>query len=198
MFIRDGRNRPVATRERAIGDRFKICPRLSDVLFYTKLKRRHSRAGGNPVDRLFLIITWKVCLLDSCIRRNDGGRKLAMPDNIDPITLSVVQGALQATQRAMTTTMEKTGRSSVYAIARDYSNALFDWDARMIIQGEDIPTHLGSMVLATKAVARFFARCKSTPVISTCTMTPPMTAATCRTCACTNRCSSRTNWCSGW
>ena len=58
----------------------------------------------------------------------------------------------------MTTTMEKTGRSSVYAIARDYSNALFDWDARMIIQGEDIPTHLGSMVLATKAVARFFNR----------------------------------------
>ena len=80
-----------------------------------------------------------------------------MPAEIDPITLSVVQGALQATQRAMTTTMEKTGRSSVYAIARDYSNALFDWDARMIIQGEDIPTHLGSMVLATKAVARFFA-----------------------------------------
>ena len=79
-----------------------------------------------------------------------------MPIDIDPITLSVVQGALQATQRAMTTTMEKTGRSSVYAIARDYSNALFDWDARMIIQGEDIPTHLGSMVLATKAVARFF------------------------------------------
>ena len=82
---------------------------------------------------------------------------MTMPNNIDPVTLSVVQGALQATQRAMTTTMEKTGRSSVYAIARDYSNALFDWDARMIIQGEDIPTHLGSMVLATKAVARFFA-----------------------------------------
>ena len=80
-----------------------------------------------------------------------------MPTEIDPITLSVIQGALQATQRAMTTTMEKTGRSSVYAIARDYSNALFDWDARMIIQGEDIPTHLGSMVLATKAVAGFFA-----------------------------------------
>lgn len=75
---------------------------------------------------------------------------------IDPITLSVIEGALQATQRAMTTTMEKTGRSSVYAIARDYSNALFDWDARMIIQGEDIPTHLGSMVLATKAVVKYF------------------------------------------
>ena len=44
--------------------------------------------------------------------------RVTMPTQIDPITLSVVQGALQATQRAMTTTMEKTGRSSVYAIAR--------------------------------------------------------------------------------
>ncbi|NKC02234.1 MAG: hydantoinase B/oxoprolinase family protein [Pseudomonadales bacterium] len=77
-------------------------------------------------------------------------------NKIDPVTLSVIEGALHAAQRAMTTTMEKTGRSSVYAIARDYSNALFDWDARMIIQGEDIPTHLGSMVLAAKAVAGYF------------------------------------------
>ena len=78
------------------------------------------------------------------------------PAQIDPITLSVVQGALSATQRAMTTTMEMTGRSSVYAIARDYSNCLFDWNARMILQGEDLPTHLGSLIMATKAVAGFF------------------------------------------
>jgi len=77
-------------------------------------------------------------------------------NKVDPITLSVIEGALQAAQRAMTTTMEKTGRSSVYAIARDYSNALFDGEARMVIQGEDIPTHLGSMVLAAKSVARYF------------------------------------------
>ncbi|MDO8210168.1 hydantoinase B/oxoprolinase family protein [Conexibacter sp. CPCC 206217] len=75
---------------------------------------------------------------------------------IDPVTLSVVQGALQATQRAMTLTMERTGRSPVYSVARDYSNAIFDWDARMVLQGEDLPTHLGSLVLATKAVAGWF------------------------------------------
>lgn len=74
----------------------------------------------------------------------------------DPVTLAVVQGALRATQRAMTSTMERTGRSSVYAIARDYSNAIFDWDARMVLQGEDLPTHLGSLILATKAVAAYF------------------------------------------
>ena len=76
--------------------------------------------------------------------------------DVDPITLAVVQGTLQATQRAMSAAMEHTGRSSVYAIARDYSNALFDGQARMILQGEDIPTHLGSMVLATKTVAGYF------------------------------------------
>ena len=78
------------------------------------------------------------------------------PEVVDPITLAVVQGALSATQRAMTKTMEMTGRSSVYAIARDYSNCLFDGDARMILQGEDLPTHLGSLIMATKAVAGFF------------------------------------------
>ena len=74
----------------------------------------------------------------------------------DPITLSVVEGVLSSAQRAMTLTMEKTGRSSVYAIGRDYSNAIFDWDARMILQGEDLPTHLGSLIMATKAVAKYF------------------------------------------
>ncbi len=77
-------------------------------------------------------------------------------DRVDPITLAVVQGALSATQRAMTKTMEMTGRSSVYAIARDYSNCLFDWQPRMILQGEDLPTHLGSLIMATKTVAGYF------------------------------------------
>jgi N-methylhydantoinase B len=56
----------------------------------------------------------------------------------------------------MTSTMERTGRSSVYAIARDYSNAIFDWASRIILQGEDLPTHLGSLILATKAVTTYF------------------------------------------
>jgi N-methylhydantoinase B len=87
----------------------------------------------------------------------DGAKSLRNARNVvDPVTLSVVQGALQAAQRAMTLTMERTGRSPVYTIARDYSNAIFDWDARMVLQGEDLPTHLGSLVLATKAVAGYF------------------------------------------
>ena len=76
--------------------------------------------------------------------------------SIDPITLSVVRGALETAQREMTITLEKTGRSSVFNLAHDYSNALFDHHPEMILQGQDIPIHLGSLIPAMKAVADFF------------------------------------------
>ena len=37
---------------------------------------------------------------------------------VDPITLAVVRGALETTQREMTLTLEKTGRSSVESGSR--------------------------------------------------------------------------------
>ncbi len=75
---------------------------------------------------------------------------------IDPITLSVVRGALETAQREMTLTLEKTGRSSVFNLAHDYSNALFDHLPEMILQGQDIPIHLGSLMPAMQAVAEYF------------------------------------------
>jgi N-methylhydantoinase B len=80
-----------------------------------------------------------------------------MLDGIDPITLAVVRGALETAQREMTLTMERTGRSSVLTVSRDFSNAIFNWTPEMIVQGQDLPIHLGSLILATKAVAAFFA-----------------------------------------
>lgn len=79
-----------------------------------------------------------------------------MVTQVDPITLAVVRGALETTQREMTLTLEKTGRSSVFNLAHDYSNALFDHYPEMILQGQDIPIHLGSLIPAMKAVAEFF------------------------------------------
>jgi N-methylhydantoinase B len=76
---------------------------------------------------------------------------------VDPITLAVVRGALETTQREMTLTMERTGRSSVLTVSRDFSNAVFNWTPEMIVQGQDLPIHLGSLILATKAVSSFFA-----------------------------------------
>ncbi|WP_116473487.1 caprolactamase subunit beta [Zobellella maritima] len=79
-----------------------------------------------------------------------------MATHVDPITLAVVRGALETTQREMTLTLEKTGRSSVFNLAHDYSNALFDHFPEMILQGQDIPIHLGSLIPAMKAVAEFY------------------------------------------
>ncbi|UWQ92838.1 hydantoinase B/oxoprolinase family protein [Rhodobacteraceae bacterium M382] len=80
-----------------------------------------------------------------------------MADNpVDPITLSVVRGVLETTQREMTLALEKTARSSVFNLAHDYSTALFNHTPEMILQGQDIPIHLGSLIPAMKSVAGFF------------------------------------------
>ena len=80
-----------------------------------------------------------------------------MESCVDPITLAVIQGMLESIQREMTLTVEKTSRSSVFNIARDYSNALFNGAAEMILQGQDIPIHLGSLMPAMRTVADYFA-----------------------------------------
>ena len=74
---------------------------------------------------------------------------------VDPITLAVVRGALETTQREMSITLEKTARSSVFNVAHDYSNALFNAKGEMIIQGQDIPIHLGGLMPAMKAVIAY-------------------------------------------
>lgn len=79
-----------------------------------------------------------------------------MSGQIDPITLSVVRGVLETTQREMTVALENTARSSVFNLAHDYSNALFNHVPEMIMQGQDIPIHLGSLMPAMKAVAGYF------------------------------------------
>src|SRR6185503_11928258 len=75
---------------------------------------------------------------------------------VDPITLSVIRGILETTQREMTLTLEKTARSSVFNLAHDYSTTLFNSKPEMILQGQDIPIHLGSLIPAMKAVAKYF------------------------------------------
>jgi len=75
---------------------------------------------------------------------------------VDPITLSVIRGILETTQREMTLTLEKTARSSVFNLAHDYSTTLFNSKPEMILQGQDIPIHLGSLIPAMRAVADYF------------------------------------------
>jgi N-methylhydantoinase B len=67
-----------------------------------------------------------------------------------------VRGVLETTQREMPLSLEKTARSSVFNLAHDYSTALFNAKPEIILQGQDIPIHLGSLIPAMKAVAGFF------------------------------------------
>ena len=53
--------------------------------------------------------------------------------SVDPITLSVIRGILETTQREMTLSLEKTARSSVFNLAHDYSTALFNHVPEMIL-----------------------------------------------------------------
>ena len=89
------------------------------------------------------------------LQRGHHGKAKRKP-KVDPITLSVVRGVLETTQREMTLSLEKTARSSVFNLAHDYSTALFNAKPEMILQGQDIPIHLGSLIPAMKSVAKFF------------------------------------------
>ena len=75
---------------------------------------------------------------------------------VDAVTLAVVSGVLFSTVNQMTLTMERTARSPVLKLVRDFSSAVFDAEPRMVVQGEDLPVHLGSLMHATKAVAGYF------------------------------------------
>ena len=76
---------------------------------------------------------------------------------VDPITLSVIRGMLETTQREMTLSLEKTARSScLQSRARLFDGAFQRHMPEMILQGQDIPIHLGSLIPAMKSVARYF------------------------------------------
>ncbi|HZQ08596.1 MAG TPA: hydantoinase B/oxoprolinase family protein [Anaerolineae bacterium] len=80
----------------------------------------------------------------------------AEANSVDPVTFAVFAGALDAIIREMTITMRRAAMSPVLAIGNDFSNCIADGTARMIAQGEDQPVHLGAMIYATKAVAKYF------------------------------------------
>ncbi len=74
----------------------------------------------------------------------------------DAITLAVVAGTLDSAIREMTLTMRRASMSPVLAIGNDFSNAIFDSQPCMVLQGQDQPVHLGAMIFSTKGVANYF------------------------------------------
>ena len=76
--------------------------------------------------------------------------------SVDPLTFAVVAGGLDSIVREMTITMVKTSRSPVLTEGYDFSNSLFDGRQRMVMQGHNIPVHVGAMIDAGKAMAEYF------------------------------------------
>ena len=80
-------------------------------------------------------------------------------DDLDPITLAVVQGALDSTIKYMTEVVRNTARSVTVAIGHDFSTTLFgvfEGQPVMVCQGEDQPVHLGVLVGKLKLGAAYF------------------------------------------
>ncbi|TKX52393.1 hydantoinase B/oxoprolinase family protein, partial [Halorubrum sp. SP3] len=65
--------------------------------------------------------------------------------DIDSVTLEVTRNAAAAVCEEMNANLIRTGYSPNIKERRDCSCALFDADAEMIAQAENMPVHLGSM-----------------------------------------------------
>lgn len=77
---------------------------------------------------------------------------------IDSVTLEVTRNAAAAVCEEMNANLIRTGYSPNIKERRDCSCALFDPDAEMIAQAENMPVHLGSMPFSVEAAVDRFSR----------------------------------------
>ena len=89
-------------------------------------------------------------------QRKIGGRKTGGKSAVDPITFSVILNRFRTIADEMTLTMEKTAWTSILALARDYSCAIYDAKARQICMMDAIPVHTNSMHVVLREIARVF------------------------------------------
>ena len=73
----------------------------------------------------------------------DSGSKVPLTgdDNIDPITFSVILNRFNTIAREMTLALEYTSWTSILALARDFSCAIYDAKARQVAMMDALPIH---------------------------------------------------------
>lgn len=76
---------------------------------------------------------------------------------MDPLTLGVLWRSLVAMTNDAGNVLKRTAYSEAVREARDFSVGLFDREARMIVQGDFSPGHLGSMPSAVGHFLRYYA-----------------------------------------
>ncbi len=75
---------------------------------------------------------------------------------VDPITFSVILNRFSTIASEMTLTMEKTAWTSIIALARDFSCAIYDAKARQVCMLDALPIHTNSMHVVLREIARVF------------------------------------------
>ena len=88
--------------------------------------------------------------------RRVNGRAGGSIGHVDPITFSVILNRFNTIATEMTLTMEKTAWTSIIALARDFSCAIYDANARQICMVDAIPVHTNSMHVVLREIARVF------------------------------------------
>ena len=77
-------------------------------------------------------------------------------NNVDRITVSVVQHRLHAIVEEMGEAMLRTSYSQILNSSRDFSTAICDLEGRLIAQAEHVPIHVGALPWAARSVREFF------------------------------------------
>lgn len=80
----------------------------------------------------------------------------ALRTDYDPITFSVILSRLNSIANEMTLTLEYTAWTSILALARDYSCAIYDAVPRQIAMFDALPVHTTSMHLVLAEIAEAF------------------------------------------
>lgn len=87
---------------------------------------------------------------------NNGGSEAIGGSDIDPITFSVILNRFDSISDEMSVTLERSAYSSVLAIGRDYSIAIYDAEPRQICMFDAMPIHTTSMHIVLSEIAEAF------------------------------------------
>src|SRR2546426_10687706 len=84
-------------------------------------------------------------------------RPAAREAGYDPITFSVILNRFNSIANEMTLTLEHTAWTSILALCRDFSCAIYDSIPRQVGMYDALPIHTTSMQLVLQEIARAFA-----------------------------------------
>jgi N-methylhydantoinase B len=77
-------------------------------------------------------------------------------EDVDPITFTVIYNRLDSVAEEMTLTLERSAWTSILALARDYSCAIYDAQLRQIAMKDGVPVHTTSMHIVLGEIAAAF------------------------------------------